>query len=161
MDINFSPIQTNGRMLWSFSATAYEMAEATIPNMEKYNINPADIDNNFGNNNKNATYRWRDLWWRGFCSMERIEYPYLQDRDFLVKLDNQLSKRIHTKITLLQWDEKPIQEIQGYITGGSLTINGDSAIRRAGNLSVYLEDEKNAKITEVSNLYSNSLKGFL
>ena len=53
MDINFSPIQTNGRMLWSFSATAYEMAEATIPNMEKYNINPADIDNNFGTDNYN------------------------------------------------------------------------------------------------------------
>ena len=93
--------------------------------------------------------------------MERIEYPYLQDRDFLVKLDNQLSKKIHTKITLLQWDEKPIQEIQGYITGGSLTINGDSAIRRAGNLSVYLEDEKNAKITEVSNLYSINKKFYL
>ena len=53
MDINFTPNQTNGRMLYSFNATAYEMAEMNIKNMEKYNILPVILDNNFGEDNYN------------------------------------------------------------------------------------------------------------
>jgi len=38
MDINFEPISTLGRRLYSFSATAVEVDEATIENYNKYNI---------------------------------------------------------------------------------------------------------------------------
>ena len=38
MDINFEPIETLGRRLYSFSATAVEIGEATIANCDKYNI---------------------------------------------------------------------------------------------------------------------------
>jgi hypothetical protein len=38
MDISFTPNQTLGRMIYSFSATAYEVAEANITNYNTYNI---------------------------------------------------------------------------------------------------------------------------
>lgn len=37
-DINFSPNQTLGRNLWSFSGNAYEIDDCNIENLEKYNI---------------------------------------------------------------------------------------------------------------------------
>ena len=45
MDINTSPIQSLNRMLYSFSATAYEMAEANLENYMKYKF----CDNGFIN----------------------------------------------------------------------------------------------------------------
>lgn len=38
MDVSFTPNQTIGRMIYSFSATAYEVADYTIDNCDKYNI---------------------------------------------------------------------------------------------------------------------------
>lgn len=38
MDINLSPEETLGRMIYSFSATAYEIADCTNTNLIKYNI---------------------------------------------------------------------------------------------------------------------------
>lgn len=38
MDINFEPVETLGRRLYSFSATAVEVDEATTANYDKYNI---------------------------------------------------------------------------------------------------------------------------
>ncbi|AXF52489.1 MAG: hypothetical protein [Caudoviricetes sp.] len=38
MDISFTPEQTLGRMLYEFSATAYEIDECSIDNYHKYNI---------------------------------------------------------------------------------------------------------------------------
>ena len=38
MDINFSPNQTLGRQIWSFSATAFEVDKNTLENLIKYNI---------------------------------------------------------------------------------------------------------------------------
>ena len=38
MDIQLIPNETLGRLIYSFSCTAYEVAEATLENMEKYNI---------------------------------------------------------------------------------------------------------------------------
>ena len=40
MDINFTPNATLGRMIYSFSATAYEIDDATTENYDKYNIQP-------------------------------------------------------------------------------------------------------------------------
>lgn len=37
-DVSFSPNQSLGRMIWSFSATASEIDEDTVDNYEKYNI---------------------------------------------------------------------------------------------------------------------------
>ena len=38
MDVSFEPIQTLGRMLYNFSATAYEVDDVTVDNLEQYNI---------------------------------------------------------------------------------------------------------------------------
>lgn len=89
------------------------------------------------------------------------EYPYLKNLDFLSTIDNLKIKKQYAKITLLDWDEKPIQEIQGLITSGSLNLTGNSAIRRTGNLSVYLPDESYARISNSGNLFSINKKMFL
>ena len=38
MDVNLTPEQTLGRMLYSFSATAYEIDDITAESYEKYGI---------------------------------------------------------------------------------------------------------------------------
>ena len=43
MDINFSPENGLGRMLYSFSATAYEVDDCTIENLKLYNISGGKI----------------------------------------------------------------------------------------------------------------------
>ena len=93
--------------------------------------------------------------------MKIVNYPYLKNREFLSNIDNLKIKKQYAKITLLNWDESPIQEIQGLITGGSLNITGDSAIRRTGNISVLLADSSYAAITDSNNLFSINKKIFL
>lgn len=51
MDVNFSPIQTNGRLVWDFNATAYEIAEPTIDNFNKYGIKMIYTKDDFLGNN--------------------------------------------------------------------------------------------------------------
>ena len=45
----------------------------------------------------------------------------------------------------------PIGTIEGKVTGGSISVNGSSAIRRSGSLSM-IADESNYRITELSNI---------
>lgn len=75
------------------------------------------------------------------------QYPYLQDsyiyqtdveqekRNILAEIDNFLNQRQYVKITLLDWDEEPIKEIEGEISSGTLSKNGDSPIRRTCQLT--------------------------
>ena len=49
----------------------------------------------------------------------RVDYPYLQDEKFLLLVDNLQIKEQFVKITILDWLESPIQEVQGMVTGGS------------------------------------------
>ena len=93
--------------------------------------------------------------------MKVIQYPYLKDKEFLTQIDLLQIKKQWAKIVLLNWDESPLQEIQGLITSGSLNITGDSAIRRTGNLSVYLKDDSYAAISDADNLFSINKKIFL
>ena len=93
--------------------------------------------------------------------MKVIQYPYLKDKEFLTQIDLLQVKKQWAKIILLNWDESPIQEIQGLITNGSLNVTGDSAIRRTGNLSVYLKDDSYAAISYADNLFSINKKMFL
>lgn len=79
--------------------------------------------------------------------MIRKQYPYLQEqyiynlneeqekRDFLVQLDNFVNQRQYVQITLLDWDENILKEIQGEITGGSISKDGASSVRRTARLS--------------------------
>lgn len=54
-------------------------------------------------------------------------------------------------------NEIPIREIQGRVSSGSLTIDGSSSVRRAGNITFLAEEEEN-DLTDVDNLLSMNKK---
>ena len=64
----------------------------------------------------------------------------LLDLEFLRKLDLMRNKAVYAKIILLTWDENPVYEIQGKITGGSINIDGASAVRRTCSLTMVSPD---------------------
>lgn len=82
---------------------------------------------------------------------------YLNDIEFLQKLDK-LNLRVHyAKIVLFSFDEKPIKEIQGIITSGNLNVNGSSAVRRTISLSM-LASPENKGIDNIDNEISINKK---
>ena len=64
----------------------------------------------------------------------------LLDKDFLKALDEHREKETYAKIIALTYQEDPIEEITGRVTGGSVSINGSSAIRRTCSLSMIAQD---------------------
>ena len=60
----------------------------------------------------------------------------LLDKDFLYKLDSYPHRTVYARITLLTFEEEPIQRIEGKITTGSVNIDGASAIRRTCSLTM-------------------------
>ena len=92
----------------------------------------------------------------------RKNYKYLKDDTFLLEIDNSHLLEQFVKITVLDWLERPIQEVQGIVTGGSLNLAGNSSIRRTCNLSVYVEDNANyLNVLNVDNLFSLNKKFYL
>lgn len=65
-----------------------------------------------------------------------INYDYLRDKSFLAKLDAIQHRETFAKVTVLTWDELPIENIEGKITGGSISINGSSALRRTCSVTL-------------------------
>lgn len=72
--------------------------------------------------------------------------PYL-DKDFLRNLDQYHHKTIYAKIIALNYQEQPIEQIEGVVTGGSISVDGTSAIRRSCNLTMV------AKNVTINNVY--------
>lgn len=78
-------------------------------------------------------------------------YPYLQDsyhetekegltrREFLAQLDDIINQKRYARLTLLNWKEEPLKEIQGEIVSGSLSKDGSSAVRVTGNLTTAVD----------------------
>ncbi len=64
----------------------------------------------------------------------------LYDKDFLLQLDKQKNKIIYAKITALQFNEAPIETIEGRVTGGSINIDGASSVRRTCSLTIVAQD---------------------
>lgn len=75
-------------------------------------------------------------------------YKYLKDASFLKKIDNLQVREQYVKITVLDFYERPIEEIQGKVTSGTISLNGSSAIRRTCNLTMVA--------TEYDNGYENA-----
>lgn len=50
-------------------------------------------------------------------------YPYLQDNDFLKQMDLLHLQEQYVKITVLDWQERELQDIQGIVTGGNLNLD--------------------------------------
>ena len=91
----------------------------------------------------------------------RTKYPYMNDSNFLLEMDVAKIQKQFVKITILNWNEEPIREIQGMTTGGTLSLNGKSAIRRTMNLSALVTENQFVNITEAQNLFSLNKKLYL
>jgi hypothetical protein len=65
----------------------------------------------------------------------------LFDLNFLNELMNYRHREVYAKITLLTQNELPLQQIEGRVTGGSISIDGNSALRRTCNLSLVLKNQ--------------------
>ena len=83
---------------------------------------------------------------------------YLKDSKFLSMLDEMRIRKHYAKITILTFvDEKPLREIQGIATAGSVTVNGEASLRRTINLTISsIEDEND--ITNIKNIISMNKK---
>lgn len=64
----------------------------------------------------------------------------LQDKDFLYNLNQDRHKEIYAKIISLSFDEKPLEQIEGRVTSGSINIDGASTVRRTCNLTLIAKD---------------------
>lgn len=60
----------------------------------------------------------------------------LLDNIFLEKLFTAYDREIYAKITALNFDEFPTEEISGKVTGGSINVDGTSACRRTCSLTL-------------------------
>lgn len=88
-------------------------------------------------------------------------YPYLKDDRFIKKLNKSRVMSEYVKITLLDWNENPIEEIQGKIIGGSGNLDGQSAMRRSVNFSVAVPNSSIINVTNVDNLFSINKKIYI
>lgn len=71
----------------------------------------------------------------------------LLDSNFLIKLDNDKNRTIYARIISLNQYEHPIEQLEGVVTAGSITIDGQSAVRRVCSLTL------SAKNLNINNVY--------
>ena len=71
----------------------------------------------------------------------------LLDSEFLVKLNNDKNRTIYAHIISLNQYEHPIEQLEGVVTAGSITIDGQSAVRRVCSLTL------SAKNLNINNVY--------
>lgn len=71
-----------------------------------------------------------------------LENPYVYNlnterkkRSFLAEIDNFINQKQHINMTLLDWHERPLKEIDGIISSGSISKDGSSSVRRTASLS--------------------------
>lgn len=81
----------------------------------------------------------------------RRTYPYLNDsfyedansarkrRNFLKTIDNFVNQKQYVRLTLLNWNEEPLKEVQGVIASGSLSKDGSSSVRRTCSLTASID----------------------
>lgn len=61
---------------------------------------------------------------------------FLLDEKFLEDLDNYKQRELYVKVLALTLEEDPIDEIQGRVTGGSISVDGNSKLRRSCSLNL-------------------------
>lgn len=82
---------------------------------------------------------------------------YLNDIDFLDGLIREHNQELFIKILVLDFLERPIEEVQGKVLGGNINLNGNSSVRRTCNLS-FIADETSVKLENVDNILSINKK---
>ena len=71
----------------------------------------------------------------------------LYDKDFLMELQTQHERETYARVATLDVNEDPIEYIQGKVTGGSVSVDGTSTVRRTCNLTMVSEN------VDISNFY--------
>ena len=69
-----------------------------------------------------------------------MRQTYLSDKKFLMFLQSSHHREIFARITTLSWDEHQLEHVEGKITGGSINIDGSSALRRTCSLTMIAKD---------------------
>ena len=64
----------------------------------------------------------------------------MNENEFLLELDNKTDRELYVRITALTLDELPIETIEGRATGGSIGVDGNSALRRTCNLTMIAQE---------------------
>lgn len=102
----------------------------------------------------------------------RKTYPYLQEayfsnlneeqekHNFLALLDDFINQRQYINMTLLDWNENPVQEIDGIISSGNINKDGASAVRRTCSLSCSV-DSGSYNVDSLDMLFSLNKKIFI
>ena len=86
-----------------------------------------------------------------------IKYPYLKDSSFLMDFAKEKNLEQIVKISILNYNEKTLREVQSHVISGNINIDGNSAIRRTANLTVFIE-ENEASYMEIGGLFSLNKK---
>ncbi len=87
----------------------------------------------------------------------RHYYPYLNNPDFLLSLHREKIINLTVKMIILDFDEKPLRDIQGQITTGNINVDGKSAVRRTANLTAFI-DNADATPMEIGGLFALNKK---
>jgi hypothetical protein len=90
----------------------------------------------------------------------KYNYPYLKDKNFLKQVDLMKMKMQSVKVTVLNWNEEPVESIEGIASSGSINIDGNSSVRRTANLTLVADGVIN-NLSNVDNLISLNKKVFI
>ena len=60
----------------------------------------------------------------------------LLDKDFLLKLDKDRNRKIFVRLLSLDLEENTVEEINGRVQSGSISVDGSSSVRRTCSLSI-------------------------
>ena len=85
-------------------------------------------------------------------------FPYLKDYAFLQKFNKTKLKEQFVKIIVLNLDEKPIQQIQGTVLNGTITIDGSSTLRRTGSINLIANDLTQSDLMSIKSLFALNKK---
>lgn len=80
----------------------------------------------------------------------------MDDIEFLKELHSQKNRTLYARVISLNFDEQPIEEIQGKITTGSINVDGASAVRRTCSLTISAADD--IEITDFYWAFSTKFK---
>ena len=90
--------------------------------------------------------------------MQSYNNTYLKDSKFLEEIDKMKIKEQFVKITALDFKtEERIESLEGKVVSGSVSLNGNSSVRRTCNLTMIL-DNTNNNIFSINNVISINRK---
>ena len=85
------------------------------------------------------------------------ETPYLKDASFLKSFDKIKLKQQYVRILVLTFDEVPVQQIQGKVVGGNISLDGSSSMRRTCNINLVVDNSQGV-LDNIKNLLTINKK---